>query len=126
MPAAKKKKQTMDDLLGLVIDALQDKKAQHPVILDFRGLKGAVCDAFVLCHGNSMVQVEAIADHVAAEVKKKTGFAPSHVEGLENAEWVLIDYFDIVIHVFQESKRKFYNLEQLWADAKITEIATTE
>jgi ribosome-associated protein len=126
MPVAKKKKQPMDDLLGLVIDAILDKKAQHPVVLDFRGLKGTVCDAFVICNGNSRVQVEAIADHVATEVKKKTGISPSHVEGLENAEWVLIDYFDIVIHVFQEAKRKFYNLELLWADAKITGIETTE
>ena len=126
MQAAGKKKQSMDDLLRFVIDAILDKKAQHPVLLDFRGLKGTVCDAFIICNGNSRVQVEAIADHVATEVKKKTGISPSHVEGLENAEWVLIDYFDVVIHVFQDARRKFYNIEQLWADAKITGIETTE
>jgi ribosome-associated protein len=122
----KKKKQSVDNFIGIVTEALSDKKAINPVMLDFRGLKGSVCDAFIICHGNSIVQVEAIADHVIAEVKKNTGIGPSHVEGLENAEWVLIDYFDVVIHVFQETRRRFFNLEQLWADAKITVIKTTE
>ncbi|MCX6277105.1 MAG: ribosome silencing factor [Bacteroidetes bacterium] len=122
----KKIKQTPDILIGLVVEALSDKKALNPVILDFGELKGAVCDAFIICHGNSSVQVEAICDHIVAEVKKKIGVAPSHVEGLENAEWVLIDYFDVVIHIFQETRRRFYNLEQLWADARITVIKTTE
>jgi len=124
--AGKKKKQIHEELIGLAIEALSDKKALNPVLLDFSGLKGALCDAFIICHGNSRVQVEAISDHVVAEVKKKTGLAPSHLEGLENAEWVLIDYFDVVIHVFQETRRRFYNIEQLWADARITAIKTTE
>lgn len=125
MPA-KKKNQPFDDLLGIATEAMADKKAVNPVIMDFRGLKGSTCDAFVVCHGNSGVQVGAIADHVIAEVKKTTGLGPSHVEGLENAEWVLIDYFDVVIHVFAETRRRFYNLEQLWADAKITMIKTAD
>ena len=124
--AVRKKKRPLDDLLTVAVEALADKKAISPVIMDFQDLKGAVCDAFIVCHGNSRVQVEAIADHVVAEVKKKTGISPSHVEGLENAEWVLIDYFDMVVHIFQDTKRKFFNLEQLWADAQITMLKTTE
>ncbi len=116
----KKKRNTSDLLVSVAAKALSDKKACQPVLLDFKGLKSALCDAFLICHGNSRVQVEAIADHVIAEVKKNTGLNPSVVEGTENAEWVLIDYFDLIVHIFQEPRRKFYNLEQLWADAKIT------
>lgn len=118
----KKKKNPSDLLVALATQALLDKKAYHPVLLDFTGLKSALYDTFLICHGASRVQVEAIADHVIAEIKKKTGLNPSVVEGTENAEWVLIDYFDLIIHIFQEPRRKFYNLEQLWADAKITTI----
>lgn len=116
------KKQSVDQYIDLAINAVSDKKAINPVLLDFRDLKGAICDAFLICHGNSRVQVEAIANHVIAEIKKKTGVNPSYVEGFENAEWVLIDYFDLVIHIFAEPRRKFFNLEQLWADAKIRMI----
>ncbi len=105
---------------------MTDKKARNPVILDFAGMKGTVCDAFVICHGSSRTQVEAIADHVMEEVKKKTGLNPAYKEGFENAEWILIDYFDVIIHIFQEERRKFYNIEQLWADAHITLIDTHE
>ncbi len=119
----RKKKQ---DPLGLLIEsvttAMTDKKAVNPVILDFAGLKGTVCDAFVICHGHSRTQVEAIAEHVIEEVKKKTGLNICHKEGFENSEWILIDYFDVIIHVFQEERRKFYNIEQLWADAHIIRV----
>lgn len=117
------KKHTVDQYIELAINAVSDKKAISPVLLDFREMRGTVCDAFLICHGNSRVQVEAIANHVIAEIKKKTGVNPSYVEGFENAEWVLIDYFDMVVHIFNETRRKFYNLEQLWADAKIRVIS---
>jgi ribosome-associated protein len=122
----KKKKRPFDDLVAIAIEALSDKKAINPVLMDFKELKGALCDSFLICHGNSRVQVEAITDHLTAEIKRKTGLAPAHIEGMENAEWVLIDYFDLVIHVFQETRRKFYNIEQLWADANVTMIETTD
>jgi ribosome-associated protein len=121
--AARKKKKNVDLFIDLAIEAVQDKKAIQPVILDFSTLNGSICDAFLICHGTSRVHVEAIADHVIALIKKKTGVNPSFVEGVENAEWVLIDYFDLVVHVFQDSKRKFFNLEQLWADARIISVA---
>mgnify|MGYP001466692383 CR=1 FL=1 len=122
----KKKQDSLDLLKEAIAEAMTDKKAKNPVILDFAGLKGAVCDAFMLCHGSSRTQVEAIADHVQEVVKQKTGLNASHAEGFENAEWILIDYFDVIVHIFQEERRKFYNIEQLWADAQITRIDTHE
>ena len=126
MPSVRKKKHPVDELVTTVVAALSDKKAIETAILDFRGMKSTVADVFVICQGTSRTQVEALANHTIMEVRKKTGWSPSHVEGLENAEWVLIDYFDAIVHIFNEGKRKFYNLEQLWADAKITHIRNQE
>ena len=120
----RKKKEPGDLLIGAVVEGMTGTKAINPVIVDFTGMKGTICDAFVICHGSSRTQVEAIADHVIAEVKKQTGQNPWHKEGFENAEWILIDYGDVVIHVFQEERRRFYNIEQLWADAPITKVDT--
>ena len=120
----KKKKSSTELLSEEIIAAMLDKKAKDPVILDFSKMNNSVADQFIICHATSRTQAETIADHVMAEVKKKTGQAPRHKEGLANAEWILIDYTDIVVHVFQETPRKFYNLEQLWADAEITRIAS--
>ena len=118
----RKKQEPPNILIASVVTAMTDTKARNPVILDFSGMNGTVCDAFVICHGNSRTQTEAIADHVIEAVKKQTGQNPWHKEGFENAEWILIDYSDVVIHVFQEERRRFYNLEQLWADAPITKV----
>jgi len=125
MPRQKKKSPT-EILTEAIVDALLDKKAKNPVIMDFSKLNSSVCDAFMICHGNSRTQVEAIADGVISNVKSKTGLNPWHKEGLENAEWILIDYGDIVVHIFQDLKRTFYNLEQLWADADILTVNTKE
>ena len=122
----KKKKEPYKILIEFVVTAMCDKKARNPVIIDFATMKENVYDAFVICHGTSRTQVEAIADHIVMEVKKQTGQNPWHKEGYENAEWILIDYIDVVIHVFQEERRRFYNIEQLWADATITKVDTTE
>ncbi len=122
----KKKQQPQEILIEAIISAMTDKKAMKPVIIDFAGMKGNVCDAFIICHGSSRTQVEAVTDHIIGDVKKKTGLNPNHKEGFENAEWILIDYFDVVIHVFQEERRRFYDLEQLWADARMIRIDTPE
>jgi ribosome-associated protein len=121
-----KKKSPKEILIEAIVDAMLDKKAKDPVIMDFTKLNSAVCDAFIVCHGNSKTQAEAIADGVITDVKRKTGLNPWHKEGIENAEWILIDYNDVVVHIFQDSKRTFYNLEQLWADAEITAVNTKE
>jgi ribosome-associated protein len=120
----KKAKDTVELLSEAVTEAMLDKKAVEPVILDFRKMDSTLCDSFIICHGTSRTQVEALADGVIRDVKKKTGLNPYHREGFENAEWILIDYGDIIVHIFQESKRNFYNLEQLWADADVVKVSS--
>jgi ribosome-associated protein len=126
MPPRRKKKEPREILIETAVNAITDKKARNPLIIDFTSMKGTICDAFIICHGISRTQTEAIADHVIGEIKKHTGQNPWHKEGFENAEWILIDYSDVVIHIFQEDRRKFYNIEQLWADAVITKVDTKE
>ena len=116
----KKTKDLHNNLIETITDAMLDKKAKDPIILNFTGIPGSICDAFVICHGTSRTQVEAISDHIIGQVKKYSGIHPWHQEGAENAEWILIDYSDVVVHVFQEERRKFYNLEDLWGDAALT------
>jgi ribosome-associated protein len=118
----KKKKDSREFLLEAITEALLNKKAKDPMILDFEGSGHSVCDAFIIAHGTSRTQCEALADEVIHSVKKNTGLNPWHKEGLENAEWILIDYIDVVVHIFQEAQRKFFNLEQLWADAGVRRL----
>ncbi|GAB4144365.1 MAG: hypothetical protein Fur0041_19270 [Bacteroidia bacterium] len=105
-------------LAQTAIDGILDKKGVNIRFLDLREIENAVTDYFIICEGNSNIQVEAIADSVEDLVKKKTGQRPYRSEGWENAQWILIDYIDVVVHVFQPDTRHFYNLESLWADAK--------
>jgi ribosome-associated protein len=123
----RKKKKSPDELLPeSIIEAMLDKKAKDPVIINFEKIKSSICDAFIICHGTSRTQAEAIAEGVIMAVKKQTGQNPWHKEGFENAEWILIDYGDIIVHIFQETTRKFFNLEQLWADAEIRRLESPE
>lgn len=100
-----------------VAQGMFEKKAENIRILDMRKIAGASADYFVLSHASSDKQVEAIAKSVEEEVKKKLNENPMHREGFENLEWILIDYFNVVAHIFQEEKRDFYGIEQLWGDA---------
>jgi ribosome-associated protein len=117
--AGRKKKSETEILSGLIIKGIQDKKGKDIVQMDLTNVKNAICDSFIICHGTSRVQVEALANAIEAEVTKAVGVKPSHREGFENAEWILLDYFNVVVHVFQENIRGFYKLENLWADAEI-------
>jgi ribosome-associated protein len=105
-----------------VVKGIQEKKGKDIVCLDLRKIKNAVCDWFIVCHGDSTTQVDAIADSVVEETRKETGEKPWHQEGKENALWVLIDYVDVVVHVFEKEAREFYGLESLWADAPAQHI----
>lgn len=118
----KKKKGSAEALLELIIEAVEEKKAKEIVILNLKNIDKAVCDYYVICHGDSNTQVEAIAKNVDGFVKKKSGEDPWHVEGFQNAEWILLDYVNIVVHVFQKEQRDFYGVERLWADAEITKV----
>ncbi len=106
-------------LLNNIIDSIEEKKGKQIVSLDFKNIENSVCEYFIICQGTSKVHVEAIADFVIENAKLKTKTSPWHKEGFENAEWILIDYANIIVHVFQEETRKFYKLENLWADADI-------
>lgn len=109
---------TTTPLNEAIVFGILEKKGKNVVILDLRQLKEAVADWFILCEGDSSTQVRAIADSVSEEVKKVLGERPWHVEGSENAQWVLLDYVNTVVHVFQPATRAFYGLENLWSDAE--------
>lgn len=104
-------------LAWAVAQGMFERKAQDIKILDMRNVRGASSDFFVISNADSDKQVEAIAHSVDEEVKKLTGETPWHREGLENNEWVLLDYFNVVAHIFQTEKREFYAVEELWGDA---------
>jgi len=104
-------------LLSQILNLAIDKKARRIVIFDVRGLS-SLTDFFMICHGTSETQVKAIVDNI----RKGTENKPRHLEGYENQNWILLDYFDIVVHVFKKDERDYYGLERLWADAPMKEI----
>lgn len=122
-PAAKTKSRTNNQtgegwiLTQQVVAGILEKKGQNIKVLDLRNIENAVCDYFIICEGNSNTQVDAIADSVEDTVKKNLNQRPYRSEGWENALWILIDYVNVVVHVFEKETRYFYNLESLWADA---------
>ncbi len=105
------------EIFTTIIKAIQEKKGENIVSLDLRQIPEAVADFFVLCEANSNTQVRAIADFVADEVQKHVGEAPYKHEGQTAQQWILVDYVNVVVHVFQPETRKFYNLEEMWSDA---------
>jgi ribosome-associated protein len=111
-----------DELSALIIKGIQEKKGENIVQLKLKEVEGAITDYFVICEANSSTQVDAIKDSIEEEVRKAVGEKPWHVEGTSNLEWVLLDYVDVVAHVFQPEKRAYFNLEALWADAELKRI----
>lgn len=111
-----------EQLSQAVAHGMQEKKASDIVILDLRNVKSAITDFFVICSGNSDTQVDAITDSVEEEVYKLLGQNPWHKEGKENKEWILLDYVDVVVHVFKKERRRFFALEDLWGDAEVQHI----
>lgn len=120
---ADKIQQDAEELNPLIIDAIQDIKGKNIVSLDLRNLDEAPADFFIICEGDSTTQVSAIAGNVIKRVKDELGVIPGHREGMINARWVLVDYFNTVVHIFYPETRQFYDLEDLWNDAEITEYA---
>jgi ribosome-associated protein len=118
------KKNTAKVLLEHIIEGIEDVKGDNIHTLDLRKLDNTPCDYFVICSGNSNTQVSAIVNAVQKKVSKALHEKPYHVEGLEVAEWVLMDYINIVVHVFQKHIRDYYNIEELWGDAVSTHIAS--
>ncbi len=116
-----KKKNSTDgsQLCDLVVKGMQEKKAENITVINLKNIKNAVADYFVVCSGTSDTHANSIADTVEDAVFKGVNQWPWHVEGKENREWILIDYVDVVAHVFVTEKRQFYGLEELWGDAEI-------
>ncbi|GAB3331316.1 ribosome silencing factor [Marivirga atlantica] len=110
-------------LSKLVVQGMQEKKANDIVILDLSDVKNAVADFFILCSANSDTQVDAIADSVEEFAFKQGKEKPWQKEGKNNREWILIDFVTVVAHIFKTDKRNHYNLEDLWGDAKVIEVA---
>jgi len=102
-----------------IVHGIQEKKGNDIVRLDLRNLHSSVADFFVICHADSSTQVKAIADSIEKEVFTATGEDPVRKEGLQNAEWILLDYADVVVHIFKTEKRAFYKIEDLWGDAEL-------
>jgi ribosome-associated protein len=110
---------TDEKLLEVIIDSIQEKKGKKIVSIDLRKIENSIFDYFIICHGTSTTHVSAISDNIEIKPKELLGLKPAHIEGVQNAQWVLIDYSGIVVHVFLEEQRSFYRLEDLWADGKV-------
>jgi len=108
--------------LNQIITAMKDQKATNITTMNFEKIHNSICDYFVVCEASNNRQVAAITDEIEKQLIDNLRVKPSHIEGLENAQWVLMDYFDIVVHVFQDEYRGFYSIEKLWADAEIRQI----
>ena len=112
-----------EQLVETIVKGIQEKKGQGITIADLRGLDGTIAAYFVICQGNSPSQVEAIAESIGDFARKELHEKPVNVIGLGTSQWVAMDYVDVMVHVFLPEAREFYDLENLWSDAKITEIS---
>lgn len=113
-----------DELIALIIQGIEDVKGVAITLLDLREIENTVCDYFILCNGTSSTHVNAIVSSIQKIVSKAIHEKPWHIEGSENAEWVLVDYVNVVVHVFQKHIREYYDIEGLWGDAKVTLVET--
>jgi ribosome-associated protein len=110
-------------LRNYIVEGMQEKKAKEIVCIDLRNLKNSVADFFIVCHADSKAHIDSIAKSVEEFVYKKEGEEPFHKEGMSNSEWILLDYLNVVAHIFRKEHREFYGIERLWADAEIQQIA---
>ncbi|MAC87377.1 MAG: ribosome silencing factor [Gammaproteobacteria bacterium] len=117
-----KKPVSTDELISVIIKGIDDVKGDDIQLLDLREIENTVCDYFIICSGNSNTQVNAITGSIQKLVSKELKDKPWHIEGQNNSEWILMDYVNVVVHVFQKQIREFYDIESLWGDANITEI----
>ncbi len=120
-----KRKSSADELITLILQGIEEVKGQHINLLDLREIENTVCDYFIICNGTSNTHVNAIVGSIQKTVSKAIQDKPWHVEGEDNAEWILMDYVNVVVHVFQKQIREFYDIEGLWGDAKFTTIESS-
>lgn len=120
-----KTKASADELITLILEGIEDVKGVDIKLLDLREIENTVCDYFIICNGTSNTHVNAIVSSIQKTVSKASKDKPWHIEGSENAEWVLMDYVNVVVHVFQKHIREFYDIEGLWGDAKVTMVESS-
>jgi ribosome-associated protein len=113
---------TAEALSKIIVEGMEDKKASEILVMDLRNIKNSVSDFFVLCSGNSDTQLEAIAESIEEHVSKAGENGPWKSEGKSSGQWILMDYVNVVAHIFLKDKRQYYGLEDLWGDAKFTRI----
>lgn len=116
----KKTVENPEQFIQVVVAALQDKKGKEIVVMDLKNIKSAVADYFILCSGESDTQIKALADSVEDKVRNELSEKPWQSEGWEFRKWILLDYVNVIVHVFYPENRKFYSLEELWGDAEFT------
>ena len=121
----KKELKTSDILANIIIKGMREIKAKEIMSLDLRNIETSVCDFFIVCHGTSNTHATSIADSVIEETLKSIKEKPWHKEGLTNGDWILLDYGNVVAHIFQKETRDYYNIEKLWGDADIQLIKET-
>lgn len=122
IPSRRAKNPQIEQLNHLIVEGIRDKKGKKIVQLDLRKLGDAPADFFIICEGDSNTHVKAITDSIYKKVKEEMDTAPMHSEGSSNSRWILMDYFNTVVHVFHPETREFYELEHLWSDADVTEF----
>ena len=111
-----------NELVKKIIEGIQDKKGQKIVVADLTEIEDTICNYFVICQGNSPSQVSVITESIWDSVHQTTGDKPLAIDGFRNAQWIAMDYSDVLVHIFLPEVREFYNIENLWADAKLTYI----
>jgi len=115
-------KYNSDILKNTIIESIEDKKGEGITIIDLKNVGDAIADYFIICEADNKPQVRAIGENIAYHVKTELAEMPLSIEGMQNLEWVLVDFFDIVVHVFYHEKRAFYNIEELWSDGNIEHL----
>ncbi|WP_016776743.1 ribosome silencing factor [Anaerophaga thermohalophila] len=111
-----------EELVKAVVEGIQEKKGVNITVLDLRNIENMIAEYFVICEGESNVHVDAVSESIEEIVRRDSGEKPFHIEGKQNAEWILLDYLNVVVHVFQKQVRRYYSLEELWADALRTDV----
>ena len=119
-----KEKYSSNVLITNIIKSIEEVKGEEVLLIDLKKIDNSPCDYFIICDGSSNTQVNAIVSKIKKNVSKLFSEKPLNIEGLENCKWVLIDYIDIVVHVFQKEIRQYYNIENLWGDAKHTKFVS--
>lgn len=113
-------------LTEIAIKGIQDKKGRDITLISLKEIEGSLFDYYIVCTGNSPSHIDSITDAIEQKIKKAVGLSPKRIEGLQNCQWVLLDYFDVIIHVMLEETRDFYKIEQMWKDAPQTHLENVQ